>query len=187
MAQPGYAAVSDLSELQKFLDSSYRVAYLDSHVKGSIAYQIQALREKASLNQTAFGQLIGQPQSVVSRLEDTEHGGVNVNTLLNIANRLGIGLQVRFCSFEAVLAEDVSPAAMQVENIQETVHRVRSAALPAPSARRPLSGVFGEQSIIEGSVTWRMKSLPNQRPANLFPASGMPSFEKSMPMAASQG
>jgi len=186
MAQQEYDAVSDLSELQKFLDDSYRVSYLDSHVKGSIAYQIQAMREKTGLSQTTFGHLIGQPQSVVSRLEGTEYGGVNINTLLKIANRLGVGLQVRFCNFEVVLADDVSPAALQVQNIQETVqHRAGSASLPKPSIGQPLSGVFVEQTIISGSNTWPTKLLPNQQPFKQFPASETLNFGKSMPMAAS--
>jgi len=108
--------VSDLSKLQKFQDDSYREAYLDAHVKGGIAYQVQALREKSGRNQTEFGELIGKPQSVVSRLESTEYGAVNVNTLVDIANRLKIGLLIRFCDFETLTVADVSPEAFAVEN-----------------------------------------------------------------------
>ena len=122
--------MSDLSKLKKFLDAPYRESDLDLYVRGSIAYQIRALREKLGLNQTDFGALVGMPQSVISRLEDTERGGVNTNTLLRIANHLGIGLNVRFCNFETVLDSDVSPAAFQVENINETVAR-----LTAPSTQ----------------------------------------------------
>ena len=125
--------MSDLSKLQKFLDDSYRVSYLDAHVKGSIAYQIQALREKLGLTQTQFGTLIGMPQPVVSRLEDTEYGGVNVNTLLQIANRLGIGLNVSFVRFDTVLDTDVSPAALAVETIKETISRLTAGASLQPA------------------------------------------------------
>jgi transcriptional regulator with XRE-family HTH domain len=125
MAQHGSNAVSDLNKLKKFSDDLYRESYLDSHVKSSIAYQIQALREKARLNQSDFGKLVGKPQSVISRLENTEYGGVNVNTLLQIANRLKIGLLVRFCDFDAILDLDVGPESMKVENIEETLRRVQ--------------------------------------------------------------
>jgi transcriptional regulator with XRE-family HTH domain len=113
--------VSDLDRLQKFLDGPYRASYLEAHVKGGIAYQIQALREKLGLNQTEFGVLIGKPQSVISRLESTEYGAVNVNTLLEIADRLKVGLQIRFCNFQNILDSDTSPQALAVENIEETV------------------------------------------------------------------
>ena len=117
--------MSDLNKLKKFSNDSYRESYLDSHVKSSIAYQIQALREKAGLNQSDFGKLVGKPQSVISRLENTEYGGVNVNTLLQIANRLKIGLLVRFCDFDTILDLDVGPESMKVENIEETLRRVQ--------------------------------------------------------------
>src|SRR5262249_38722855 len=110
MARTGSDAVSDLNRLRKFLDDEYRTAYLDSHVKGSIAYQIQEIREKLGLTQTEFGELVGMPQAVISRLESAEGGSVNMNTLLKIANGLKIGLAVKFCDFGSILDEDVSPA-----------------------------------------------------------------------------
>lgn len=116
--------MSDLSRLRKFQNDEYRVAYLDSHVKGSIAYQIRWLREKLGLTQAQFGELVGMPQAVISRLENAEGGAVNVNTLLKIANGLKIGMAVGFCSFETVLKSDVSPAALAVESIEETIGRL---------------------------------------------------------------
>jgi transcriptional regulator with XRE-family HTH domain len=180
--------VSDLSKLQKFTDNSYRVSYLEAHVKGGIAYQIQALREKLGLNQTQFGALIGMPQSVVSRLEGTEYGGVNINTLLQIANSLGIGLNVNFCNFETVLDTDVSPAAFAVETINETIGRLSTVA-----PRYPAAGIFTSSAIIiveaastEGSGTWQMQ-IPNQPDSQLYPGSGTSSFERFTPMPLSQG
>jgi transcriptional regulator with XRE-family HTH domain len=156
--------VSDLTELQKFLNAAYREAYLDSYVKGGIAYQIQALREKENVSQTKFGAIIGMPQTVVSRLEDTEYGAVRINTLLKIANALGIGLDVRFCNFETVLSADMSPTALRVENINETVaRRVRAAIPPSPKNEIQLSGASDQQTI-EGSRTWQTNPVPNQPP-----------------------
>jgi transcriptional regulator with XRE-family HTH domain len=172
--------VSDLSELQKFLNDSYRVSYLDSHVKGGIAYQMQALRDKEGLTQTEFGVALGMPQTVISRLENTEYGGVNINTLLKVAHALKIGLEVRFCNFETILSADVGVAALQVENIQETIRRRVRAALPTkPSANDlPLSGTTN-RATIEGNSAWQTKQLPNQPPAQVFPGSGTQNFGKS--------
>lgn len=181
--------MSDLSKkLQKFLSDSYKVSYLDSHVKGSIAYQIQALREKAALTQEQFGALVGMPQAVVSRLENTEQGGVNVNTLLKIANGLKIGLEVKFCNFETVLATNVSPVALH-ENIHETIHRINPAGKAAvPSNEVASSGIIN-RSIIEGSRAWQTSPVPNQPPPPLevFPGSGIHNFGRSTPMPALPG
>ena len=178
--------MSDLSKLQKFLNDSYRGSYLESHVKGSIAYQIQALREKEDINQTKFGKLIGKPQSIVSRLENTEYGGVNINTLLQIAHALKIGLEVKFCNFETILKADVSPAAFKVETIHETLLRLLAHAAPTPPANI-VASVSAKPQNIEGYHTWQTDPLPNQPQTHPFPGSGTHSFERSTPIHALQG
>jgi transcriptional regulator with XRE-family HTH domain len=185
--QLGSKAVSDLGELQRFLDDSYRVSYLDSFVKGSIAYQIQALREQEGLTQTQFGKVIGMPQAVISRLEDTEYGGVNINTLLKIANKLKIGLEVRFCNFETVLATDVSPQALQVEAIEQTVRRLQTAALLQTRSDIPLVN-SEEKPTVEGTGAWRT-TTPNQgdQEFRVFQGSGTSNLGRSTPMPASLG
>jgi transcriptional regulator with XRE-family HTH domain len=112
--------------LSRFLSKDYRDAFLETDVKAGIAYQIQALREKTGLSQAAFAEKTGKKQSVISRLEDTEYGGVNVNTLLEIAKALDIGLQVRFCDYIDVLERDISPAGMKVDTIFETLDRAQT-------------------------------------------------------------
>lgn len=181
--------MSDLTKLQKLLDKEYRDSFLESHVKGSIAYQIQALRENEDLNQTDFGKLIGKPQSVVSRLEDTEYGGVNINTLLQIASALQIGLEVRFCDFRTVLKADVSPDGLKVENIHETIKKelAISAAthFVAQIHIRPAQ-LFVENSAsfiqeVKGSTPWQT-NLPNQPQTSWFPGSGTLNSERFMPI-----
>jgi transcriptional regulator with XRE-family HTH domain len=169
--------VPDLSKLQKFLDDQYRATYLDSHVKGSVAYQIQALREKLGLNQTDFGALIGMPQSVISRLESGEGGGVNVNTLLKIANGLKIGLAVRFCNFASVLDEDVSPAGLLVESVSETINRLSQ---PATAQATYFSGLTAIQiTASKGTDTWQTET-PNPASNKFYLASGTPNFGSFM-------
>jgi len=170
--------VTDLNKFKKFLDDDYRISYLDSHVNGSIAYQIQALREALGLNQTDFGALVGMPQSVISRLESGEGGGVNVNTLLRIANGLKIGLAVKFCDFAAVMAEDVSPAALLVENIGETVNRLVQAKPQAPiSSANVIVVVVAPSS--ESNHTWQIPTIPEQAGRQQFRGAGTRSIGMS--------
>ncbi|UGA47228.1 helix-turn-helix domain-containing protein [Bradyrhizobium quebecense] len=168
--------MSDLSKIKKFLDDDYRASYLDSHVKGSVAYQIQALREELGLNQTAFGALVGMPQSVISRLENAEGGSVNVNTLLKIAHGLKIGLAIKFCGFDSILAEDVTPVGLSVENIQSTIDRLALAKPLAPQSTVVVVTAT-KYPALESNRTWQTSSLPNQPSASIqrFPGSGTPS------------
>jgi transcriptional regulator with XRE-family HTH domain len=166
--------VSDLTKLEKFLDDDYLAAYLDGHVKGSIAYQIQALRAKLGLNQAEFGELIGMPQSVVSRLEGTEYGGTNVNTLLKIAIGLKIGLKIRFCGFEEILDADVSPSALAAENIQETVNRLGTQT--APRLADTGARVHAIVSTTGSQKSWQMQKTPH-----VFHGSGTLNSVRYMP------
>ncbi len=98
-------------------DREYREAYVEDHVKSYIPYQLRAIREKLRLTQKAFAERIGKPQSVVSRLENTEYGKVTVQTLLDIARGLDIALVMKFASFPEFLAAyaDLSAETMAVE------------------------------------------------------------------------
>ena len=118
----------DPKELEPFLDKDYRDSYLDGHVKGRIAYQIFQLRKDLNLSQAEFGKLISQAQTIVSRLENTEYGAVTVNTLIKIAQGLGIGLEIRFCDYEHLVTSSVSPEDFGVENIQQTYDRLAKEA-----------------------------------------------------------
>jgi transcriptional regulator with XRE-family HTH domain len=169
--------VSDLSRLEKFQNDEYRVSYLDSHVKGSIAYQIRDIREKLGLTQAEFGVLVGMPQAVISRLESGEGGGVNVNTLLKIANGLKIGLAVGFCNFETILKADVSVSGLSVESIAETVNRISSSA-PQPSMTTTYTNTVNESV---GAGAWLIQQIPNHSVFQVFPASGTLSFETFTP------
>jgi len=110
------------SALEPFLDKEYRDSYLDAYVRSSVAYQIQAIRERMELSQAAFGQLIDKPQNVVSRLEDTEYSG-SVKTLIEIAQHLGIGLEIRFRSYPYIIQSDVSSEALKAETIFESYRK----------------------------------------------------------------
>jgi len=115
--------VSDLSKLAKFAKKEFRDGYLQTAVRGGIAYQIQALREKFNLTQTAFAEKLGKKQSVISRLEDSEYGKVSVQTLLDIASSLDVALLVRFVSYPEFLknTKNMSDEALKPPTIFESL------------------------------------------------------------------
>jgi transcriptional regulator with XRE-family HTH domain len=59
-----------------------------------IADEIRALR--GNLSQKEFGMIIGKPQSVISRLENAGYGKVNLQTLLDIAEKCRKNLVIKF-------------------------------------------------------------------------------------------
>lgn len=97
---------------------------MQTHVRSGIAYQIKALREKFSQSQDQFAGKTGKPQSVISRLENTEYGKVTVQTLLDIATSLDVALLVRFVSYPEFLnrTSDMSTKALQPDTISESLN-----------------------------------------------------------------
>jgi transcriptional regulator with XRE-family HTH domain len=117
----GVGAVFDTSKVaktlwQKLRQKNYRDAYVAEHVRHGIAHQIRALRNQREWNQGRLSQLLGKPQSVVSRLEDPSYGKVTVQTLLELASVFDVALQVRFISYSSFLQQtrDLTISSMKV-------------------------------------------------------------------------
>jgi transcriptional regulator with XRE-family HTH domain len=130
--------VRDRQTLEKFASKKFRDGYLQSRVRGFIAYQIQALREKLGLTQAEFAELTGKKQSTISRLENTEYGKVSVQTLLDIACATDVALVVKFAAFPDFLDQtrNMSVEALQPRTIQESLSEMQSAQHTAGSAYR---------------------------------------------------
>lgn len=139
-------AVNALAKLRRFLSKPYRDSYLQAHVRSSIPYQIQALREKEGLTQEQLAQKMGTTQSVVARIENPESGRASVQTLLEIASATGVALLVRFVSYPEFLerARDMSPQALKVDNIDESVDKMQREILK-PSGNSLLKEITRNQ------------------------------------------
>jgi transcriptional regulator with XRE-family HTH domain len=158
------------SKLEPFLDKDYRDSYIEGYVKGGIAYQIRALREKYDLSQKEFGDKIDKPQSVVSRLEDTEYGSVSLETLLDVAKALDVALQVRFSNYVDMLNADVSASSFKVDNIHESY---RKDITVAPiSLANPMVIVVINANTNGGGTQWELNQI------KLFQGGGTPNIAK---------
>lgn len=87
----------------KFKSKVFRDSWVETHVKRGLAVQLRNLRGEQS--QKDFGVKIGKPQNVVSRLEDPNYGSMSVQTLLDIASKIDVGLIVKFVPFGRILKE----------------------------------------------------------------------------------
>ena len=82
---------------KKFANDKFRQSYMVQMVRTFLGAQMRALRGKQS--QTAFGRVIDKPQPVISRLESESYGKLTISTLIEIAERLRLGLIIRFVDF----------------------------------------------------------------------------------------
>ncbi len=95
-----------------FDDPEFRGSYMAHHLRAFIADQIRGLR--GDMSQNEFGERIGKPQSVVSRLENESYSGVSLQTLIEIAIKLNIAFVGRFVDFPTFLrvTSDLSESAV---------------------------------------------------------------------------
>jgi Helix-turn-helix len=119
---------------REFKDENFRHSYLARQLKVFLAAQIRALR--GDLSQAEFGKLIEKPQSVVSRLERQSYGKVNLQTLIDIAVKLDIGLMVRFVNFPTFVkwtndysSEALSPSRYRQEDMDRLLAADQSDSL----------------------------------------------------------
>jgi transcriptional regulator with XRE-family HTH domain len=140
----GGPSASTSVPLQSFVaelnDPGFRAQYFAGQLKTFLAAQIRALR--GDLSQTEFGRRIGKPQSVISRLERQSYGNVNLQTLIDIATKLDIGLIIRFVDVPAFLkwANDYSAYAVAPEpyNDKQIEDLLEEETGPGESRTRPL-------------------------------------------------
>lgn len=102
-----------ISRLAKALSApGRRHAYMATQLKAFLSDQIRTLR--GDLTQREFGEKIGKPQSVISRLEKQLDRHISVQTLIDIAVKLDIAVIIRFVDFVTFLryTEDYSDEAL---------------------------------------------------------------------------
>jgi transcriptional regulator with XRE-family HTH domain len=91
-----------ISRLAKALTApDRRHAYMATQLKAFLSDQIRTLR--GSLTQREFGDKIGKPQSVISRLEKQLGRYISIQTIIDIAVKLDIAVIIRFVDFSTFL------------------------------------------------------------------------------------
>lgn len=144
---------------QRLQNRAYREAFVAEGVRNWVALQIRRLREARGMSQAEFGQFIGKPQSVVSRLEDPDYGRLSVSTLLDVAAALDIALLVQFVDHEQFLLRtgDLTSTAMFVPSFDHLSRIGRSNTRTSGSGRieAPVQGAAasGDASRTTGTLT----------------------------------
>jgi transcriptional regulator with XRE-family HTH domain len=110
-------------------DVEFRGSYMAHHLRAFLADQIRGLR--GDMSQKEFGELIGKPQSVVSRLESEDYRSVSLQTLIEIAIKLNIAFLGRFVDFPTFL--------------RATADFSEKAIVPAPYNKNAMDALIEEE------------------------------------------
>ena len=180
---------SRISLVRRLVESkAFRDGYVFEHVRNGLAFQLRGIRDALGWSQAKMGQEVGKPQNVISRLEDPNYGRPNLQTLLEIASGLGMGLLVKFVPFSRLVQEyeDVSPEALAVARIsdrneQKALKSWANRLLTIQPAAINLSGIINttisDDSAAKGESTWRPEVIKGGGARNntydqrgLFPA-----------------
>jgi hypothetical protein len=100
---------------EKMHDKGYRDGYVASHARQVLAKQMREFR--GEMSQSEFGEELGKPQTIVSRLENPSYSGWSLRTLIEVARRLNVAVFVRFVNFATFLkySGDMSVSALHPE------------------------------------------------------------------------
>lgn len=155
----------------KLADKSYRDSYVSTQLRTWLADQVRALR--GGMSQKEFGQLIGKPQTVVSRLEDSNYGRLTLETLLDVASKLDIALLVRFVDYTTFLTatNDFSEAALRPAPYdQEAINNLALQAPVQPNAVKTVTMVYAkeEQFASLSSVLDQVVTGPQLQPDSTY-------------------
>lgn len=104
-----------LSELS---DNKRRNEFVADQVRVRLALLIRSLREQRKWSQADLGQIMGKPQSNISRLEDPDYGKLSLQTLFELANAFGLPLYIDMPNWDEWfgLMEDMSSRSLQRES-----------------------------------------------------------------------
>jgi transcriptional regulator with XRE-family HTH domain len=106
--QAEFANTSSIKEqMLDGLQSSkeYRHAFVEESIRTRITAQIKALRDAREWDYKQFAEQIDKKVSWVYRLEDPNAAPPTIPTLLQVAAAFDVGLDVRFRSFSALVAD----------------------------------------------------------------------------------
>jgi len=84
-------------------DEEFRNTYKRARARSKLVYQIRAMRKERAWLQGKLAEMMGKPQSTVSRFEDTDYGKLSLETLFEISDAFDVGLIVEFASYPEFL------------------------------------------------------------------------------------
>ena len=152
--EPESATSHRVASLAKKLRSKkYRDGYLSSHTRMFLANQIASLQ--GEMSQKEFGELLGKPQPIISRLQNPEYGKYTLQTLLDISSKLDVALIVRFVDYPTFVkfTNDFSDEALRPDKF-DSAQLDFLTATPTAFQAQPLAGGEMNTPVRTGPVSF---------------------------------
>jgi len=105
--------------ISKLRDKEYRQAFVRSHIRNGIAFQIRTMRSQKPWTQEKLAEQIGKQQTAISRLENPDYGHFTLKTLEELADVFDVALIVRFAPFSDLADWDLNLSSQSLERIVE--------------------------------------------------------------------
>jgi len=102
-------------------DKEYRDAFVSEHIDTGIPFQIRTLREQRRWTQKELANRAGVTQVWISKVENPNHSGFSIKTLLKLASAFDIGLIVRYVPISNLVQWelDLSPESLKAVSFEE--------------------------------------------------------------------
>ena len=125
-------------------EKEMRDAYLSAQTRTKLINQIRVIRTQRGWSQGEFAEILGKPQSNVSRLENREYGSFTLNTLFELASAFNVGLNVEFVPYENFLlrTRDLSAESLQVSSFSRRALDILTRDTPT-ILQQAISGAAG--------------------------------------------
>ncbi len=103
----------------------YRQAFVEESIRVRLTAQIRAMRDKENWDYKRFAEELKKKPSWVYRLEDPNAPPPTIPTLLEVAAAFDIAVDVRFCSYSALLDDvtSLTPESFRVSSFSEELEK----------------------------------------------------------------
>ncbi len=152
----------------KLKDKKYRDAYVLEHIKTGVPYQIQAVRKQRGWTQKELGIRADKPQTVISRLENTEYGNLNLRSLIEMASAFDVALLVKFVPFSRFVSEfeNVSMDNLGASSFEEEVGAMEPSHHNVAAPTKVINQKVDVESNLEEMFRLQIESTDDLEEAN---------------------
>ena len=102
-------------------NKAYRDAFVESHIRAGLSFQIRAMRDARGWTQKTLAERANTKQEAISRLENPDYGRFTLETLKRLASAFDVALVVRFAPFSELI-DRVSSLRPSDLNVPDFVH-----------------------------------------------------------------
>lgn len=148
--------------IAKLQSKEYRDAFVESHARTGISFQLRAMRAARGWSQEDLGARAEMGQNVVARLENPDYGKFSISSLLKLASAFDVALMVRFVRFSDLLArtKNLTPEALNVPSFSEDQSLQDSDSVTWPEQHTGLHADFVAGQIAGDATVIKFPNTP---------------------------